>query len=62
MKAAFIRQTGPPENIIYGDLPAPDPSPGQALVKVHAVAVNPIDTYIRAGCADATAASLCCWL
>lgn len=49
MKAAFIRQTGPPENILHGDLPDPHPGRGQALVRVRAVAVNPIDTYIRAG-------------
>jgi len=49
MKAAYIEQTGPPENIIYGDLPAPQPSGTQVLVKVAAVAVNPVDTYIRAG-------------
>lgn len=49
MKAAYITQTGPPENITYGDLPAPKPSPAQCLVKVEAVSVNPIDTYIRAG-------------
>jgi len=49
MKAAYIEQTGPPENIIYGDLPDPQPQDKQVLVKVGAVAVNPIDTYLRAG-------------
>src|SRR5262245_59570761 len=49
MKAAYINQTGPPEVILYGDLPAPEPSPSQCLIKVTAVDVNPIDVYIRAG-------------
>jgi len=49
MKAAYINKTGPPENILYGDLPAPKPGPTQCLVKVSAVALNPVDTYIRAG-------------
>ena len=49
MKAAFIRQTGAPDVIQYGDLPTPEPRPTEVLVKVGAVAVNPIDTYIRAG-------------
>lgn len=49
MKAAYINQTGPPEVIIYGDLPAPKPGPTQCLVKVAAVDVNPIDTYVRSG-------------
>jgi NADPH2:quinone reductase len=49
MKAAYIEQPGPPENIRYGDLPTPQPGRGQVLVKVSAVSVNPIDTYIRAG-------------
>ncbi len=49
MKAAYIEQTGPPENIIYGDLPDPQPQGKQVLVKVAAVAVNPIDTYLRSG-------------
>src|SRR4030095_10413810 len=39
----------PPENITYGDLPTPKPGPTQCLVKVGAVAVNPVDTYIRSG-------------
>ncbi len=49
MKAAYINQTGPPEVIIYGDLPAPEPGPSQCLIKVLAVDVNPIDVYIRSG-------------
>ena len=49
MKAAYINQPGPPENVTYGDLPAPKPGPSQCLVRVTAVAVNPIDTYIRSG-------------
>lgn len=49
MKAAYINQTGPPENIVYGDLPDPVPSGSQVLVRVKAVSVNPVDTYVRAG-------------
>lgn len=49
MKAAFIEQPGPPESIIYGDLPTPEPNGSEVLVRVAAVAVNPIDTYIRGG-------------
>src|SRR5258708_29401805 len=49
MKAAYITHTGPPEVIIYGDLPDPKPGPTQCLVKVAAVDVNPIDTYVRSG-------------
>lgn len=50
MKAAYIDRTGPPEVIQYGELPPPpDPGPTEVLVRVAAVAVNPIDTYIRGG-------------
>ena len=49
MKAAYIEQTGPPENIIYGDLPQPEPTGRQVVVRMKAVAVNPIDTYLRNG-------------
>src|SRR6476661_4569015 len=49
MKAAYINKTGPPEVIIYGDLPTPETGPAQCLVKVGAADVNPIDVYIRAG-------------
>jgi len=49
MKAAYIEQPGPPDTILYGDLPQPTPRGAEVLVKVGAVAVNPIDTYIRGG-------------
>jgi NADPH2:quinone reductase len=49
MKAAFIDAPGPAEAIRYGELPTPEPGEGEARVRVAAVAVNPIDLYIRAG-------------
>jgi NADPH2:quinone reductase len=49
MKAAYIEETGPPENIKLGDLPTPEPGPGQVLLKVRSVSLNPIDLYIRSG-------------
>lgn len=49
MKAAYITCTGPPEVIIYSDLPTPKPAPSECLIKIAAVDVNPIDTYIRSG-------------
>jgi NADPH2:quinone reductase len=49
LKAAYIEQVGPSESIVYGNLPKPKPEGRQVLVKVGAVAVNPVDTYIRAG-------------
>ncbi len=49
MKAAFIRELGPAESIEFGELPKPIPESNQVLVKVTAVTVNHIDTYIRSG-------------
>jgi NADPH:quinone reductase len=49
MKAAFIETTGSPDVIRVGELPTPQPGPGEVLVRVAAAALNPIDLYIRAG-------------
>jgi NADPH2:quinone reductase len=49
MNAAYIEETGGPENLKFGDLPDPTPTAGEVLVRVGAVSVNPIDTYVRGG-------------
>lgn len=49
MKAAYIETTGPAESIRYGELPKPVPADRDILVKVECAALNPVDTYIRAG-------------
>jgi NADPH2:quinone reductase len=49
MKTAFIRRTGPPSVIEYGELPAPELHQGEVLVRLKAAAVDPVDAYIRQG-------------
>jgi NADPH2:quinone reductase len=49
MKAAYIDRVGPPENIRFGDLPAPAVGPSHVLVRTTAVCVNPVDALIRGG-------------
>ena len=54
MKAVYVEKIGGPENLVYGDLPKPEPGPGQALVKIAAAGVNFIDVYFRTGLYPAT--------
>jgi NADPH2:quinone reductase len=49
MKAILIRAFGPPEVMKVEEVPDPRPGPGQVVVKIHAVGVNPVETYIRSG-------------
>ncbi|MBI2806844.1 MAG: NADPH:quinone reductase [Planctomycetes bacterium] len=49
MKAAFLDAPGAPDVLRFGDLPTPTPKTGEILIRVASAALNPIDTYIRAG-------------
>ena len=47
MKAIRVSEYGGPSVLKLGEVPAPEPGPGQVLVRNHAVGVNPVDTYLR---------------
>jgi NADPH2:quinone reductase len=49
MKAIVAKEFGGPEVLQIQDLPDPEVGAGQVRVKVHAVGVNPFDTYMRTG-------------
>src|ERR1043165_8729960 len=49
MKAIVVREFGGPDVMKLEDVPVPSPGPGQLLVRVAAVGVNPVDAYIRSG-------------
>lgn len=49
MNAIRVSAFGPPDSLRLSEVQAPDPKPGEVLVRVAAAGVNPVDTYIRAG-------------
>ena len=49
MKAIVVHEFGGPEVLKLEEVPTPRPASGQVLVRIHAVGVNPYDTYMRAG-------------
>ncbi|MEU4151752.1 NADP-dependent oxidoreductase [Streptomyces sp. NPDC026659] len=49
MKAIRLHEYGGPETLRYDEVPRPKPGPGEALVRTHAVGVNPPDWYLRGG-------------
>lgn len=49
MKAISVREFGPPEVMRLEEVADPTPAAGQVVVKVAAIGVNPVDTYIRSG-------------
>jgi NADPH:quinone reductase len=48
VRAAYVTGHGGPEGVRVVDLPDPEPGPGQALVRVHAAAINFPDVLIVA--------------
>jgi NADPH2:quinone reductase len=49
MRAVRYHQHGDESVLTLDTVDRPDPDPGQALVRVEAASVNPIDTYVREG-------------
>lgn len=49
MKAIRIHTFGDPEVMQLEDIPEPQAGPGQVVVRLHAVGINPVETYIRSG-------------
>ena len=49
MKAVLFREHGGPEVLQYTDFPTPEPKPGEALIRLHASALNRVDVMVRNG-------------
>lgn len=49
MRAAEFDEYGPFSVLKVRDVPQPTPEPGEALVRIHASTVNPIDLIVRSG-------------
>jgi NADPH2:quinone reductase len=49
MKAIRIHTFGDPEVMQLEEIPALQPDANQVVVRVHAVGINPVETYIRSG-------------
>ena len=50
MRAVWYERTGPAEDVLtVGELPRPQPAPGEVLVRLHASGVNPADCNRRGG-------------
>ncbi len=48
-RAALYDETGGPEVLYVGEVPDPDPGPGQVAVLVRAAGINPYDAKVRRG-------------
>ncbi len=49
MKTVLFRQHGGPEVLEYTDFPIPEPKPREALIRLHAAALNRMDVTVRNG-------------
>ena len=49
MKAIRVHQFGGPEVLQLEEIATPQPGPGQVLVRLRAIGVNPVETYQRSG-------------
>ncbi len=49
MKAMRLHEIGGPENLVYEDVPEPEPGPGEIVVRLHAAALNRRDAFVTRG-------------
>src|SRR3989304_2326914 len=49
MKAVYFYEHGGPEVLQYGELPDPQPGPGEVLVRLRAAVLNGVDIGVRRG-------------
>ena len=49
MRAIRVHEPGDPDVLQLENVPDPAPGPGQVVVKLAAIGVNPVETYIRSG-------------
>src|SRR5436190_18981766 len=49
MKAIRVHEFGSPEVLRLEEVPTPQPGLGQVLVRMDAIGINPVETYIRSG-------------
>jgi NADPH:quinone reductase-like Zn-dependent oxidoreductase len=49
VRAAVLREPGPPENLRLEEVPDPVPGPGEVVVHLRAAALNHRDVWIRSG-------------
>lgn len=49
MKSIRVHQFGEPSVLKLEQIPDPIAAPGQVVVKIHSIGINPVETYIRKG-------------
>ncbi|MCI0608315.1 MAG: alcohol dehydrogenase, partial [Anaerolineae bacterium] len=47
MKVVLFRAHGGPDVLEYTDFPTPEPRPDEALIRLHAAALNRMDIMVR---------------
>lgn len=48
-KAVVLTNYGPPDVLVWSDVPVPEPGPGQVRIRIKAAGVSPTDPKIRRG-------------
>jgi len=49
MRAIVIDKFGGPENLVYTELPEPEPRPGYVVIEIRAFGINHAEMHMRRG-------------